>query len=612
MSVDASGSVSKNSVMGCSIKLWVGPLLAVVFMTSGGSADEPLASADQLQQLFADAWEHELREDPLFATHYGDRRYNHRLPSVTVADYERRLECERGFLDRWRAIDRDQLPPRQRISYDIFGRLKQDLVTEYEFQTYLMPITNRSGFHISFPDLPRDIPLARVEDYDNYIGRLGGFALYTAQHMELMRAGIAEQLTLPAVVLRSYEQPIKSQMVEDPTQSLLYKPFLEFPQAISAADRARLAEAGRQAIAESVVPAYRSFLEFMTQEYVPAARGQVGASALPRGREYYRHRVRQFTTLDLAPEEVHETGLAEVARLRAEMLGIIEQVGFQGDFDAFVEFLRSEPRFYVDTSDQLLKEVGYVLKRMDGELPRLFKTLPRQPYGIREIPAFIAPSTTTAYYSPPAGDGSRAGYYYVNTFDLKSRPLYEIEALSFHEAVPGHHLQIALQQELGDLPPFQRFAGITAFVEGWALYAERLGLEVGFYQDPYSNFGRLSYEMWRACRLVVDTGIHYMGWSREQAIDFMAANTALTRHNMTTEVDRYISWPGQALAYKIGELKIRKLREEAEQRLGERFDVREFHDAILRQGAVPLALLEELVKQYIETTLNRQQPIQAP
>jgi uncharacterized protein (DUF885 family) len=306
-----------------------------------------------------------------------------------------------------------------------------------------------------------------------------------------------------------------------------------------------------------------------------------------------------FTTLDITPEQVHETGQAEVRRIRDEMDAVIRKVGFAGDFKAFVEHLRSEPRFYAETPEQLLKEVTYVLKKMDGELPRLFKTLPRTPYGIREVPAYLAPKTTTAYYQQPAGDGSQAGFYYINTYNLKARPLYEIEALSLHEAVPGHHLQIAIQQELTGLPHFRRFANFTVFIEGWGLYAERLGLEVGFYDDPYRDFGRLTYEMWRACRLVVDTGMHYLGWTREQAIQFMEQNTALSMHNIQAEVDRYISWPGQALAYKIGELKIRELRQLAERELGDKFDVREFHDVVLSGGALPLTVLQENVTSYI-------------
>jgi uncharacterized protein (DUF885 family) len=306
-----------------------------------------------------------------------------------------------------------------------------------------------------------------------------------------------------------------------------------------------------------------------------------------------------FTTLDLSPEQVHATGQAEVERIRREMDAVIQGVGFHGDLASFLEHLRSEPRFYATSPEQLLKEVTFVLKKVDGELPKLFKTLPRTPYGIRTVPSYLAPKTTTAYYQQPAGDGSQAGFYFVNTYNLKSRPLYEIEALSLHEAVPGHHLQIALQQELVGLPQFRRFAGVTAFVEGWGLYAERLGREIGCYQDPYSDFGRLTYEMWRACRLVVDTGMHYFGWSREQAIQFMARNTALSMHNITAEVDRYISWPGQALAYKTGELKIRELRSLAENELKQRFDIREFHDAVLGAGAVPLTVLEDNVRQYI-------------
>jgi uncharacterized protein (DUF885 family) len=343
----------------------------------------------------------------------------------------------------------------------------------------------------------------------------------------------------------------------------------------------------------------------MEREYLPAARGSIGASALPNGREFYRHRVKRFTTLDLTPEEVHQRGLAEVQRIRGEMEAVIKKTGFQGDFAAFVAHLRSEPRFYASSPEQLLKEVAYVLKRMDGQLPKLFGKLPRTPYGIREVPPYIASRTTTAYYMPPLGDGTQAGFYYVNTYDLKSRPLYEIEALSLHEAVPGHHLQLALQQEMTELPKFRRFADVTAFIEGWGLYAERLGLETGFYEDPYSNFGRLSYEMWRACRLVADTGMHYLGWTREQSIEFMAANTALTLHNIRAEVDRYIAWPGQALAYKTGELKIRELRSLAEQELGPRFDVRAFHDVVLGNGSVPLDVLDDNVRRWLKSAISQ-------
>jgi uncharacterized protein (DUF885 family) len=415
-----------------------------------------------------------------------------------------------------------------------------------------------------------------------------------------MREGIWRERTLPSIVLEGYRPVIESHIVSDPAQSLLFKPLRDFPPTVPAADRPRLVESARQAITESVVPGYRKFLKFMKDDYVPAGRTSIGASALPDGRDFYRHRVHRFTTLDVTPDEVHQIGLSEVQRIRDEMLQIIRRVKFDGDFAEFIEFLRTDSQFYATSPEALMKEVSVVLKKMDGRLPSLFKTLPRMPYGIRPVPDYIAPRTTTAYYQRPAGDGTRAGFYYVNTFDLKSRPLYEVEALSLHEAVPGHHLQIALQQELTDLPAFRRYTGFTAFIEGWGLYAERLGLEAGFYEDPYSDFGRLTYEMWRACRLVVDTGVHYFGWTREQAIDFMAQNTALSMHNIRSEVDRYIAWPGQALAYKMGELKIRELRDRAEERLGDRFDVREFHEVVLGSGGVPLDVLEANVDAYIE------------
>ena len=590
--------------MSRSIKLL--PIVALLGALLASSADAGFAqqaeASARLERLFAEAWEFALQENPLFATQVGDRRYNDRLPSVTVSDYQRRLVKQLSFLQRLDAIDKSSLSESERTSYDIFKRLGEDQVGELEFRSYLIPITNRNGFHVSFPQLPRRVPLRTVEDYENYIARLNAFSTYAQQHIDLMRIGVREGYTLPGVVLEGYEDAIDPHIVDEAAQSLLFEPFQGFPETIPPEDRERLTEAGILAITESVVPGYRAFGEFMRAEYYASAREEIGASALPNGRAYYEHRVRRFTTLDdRTPEEVHQIGLTEVARIRGGMDEIIAEVGFEGDFEAFVRFLRTDPRFYVETPEELMEKTARVLKKMDGQLPRLFGALPRMPYGMRPVPDFIAPKTTTAYYNRPAGDGTQAGFYYINTYDLSSRPLYEIEALSLHEAVPGHHLQIALQQELEGLPDFRRFAGFTAFVEGWALYAERLGLEVGFYEDPYSNFGRLTYEMWRACRLVVDPGMHYLGWTRQQAIDFMAENSALSLHNITTEVDRYIAWPGQAVAYKTGELKIRELRERAELQLGDRFDVREFHDVVLGSGSVPLSVLESNVEEYIAT-----------
>lgn len=578
------------------------PLLAALALAAPAAAQTP---SEALHSLFAEEWEVRLRETPLFATTVGDTRYSDRLDPVAPADHARRAEQDRGFLARLRAIPRDALAPGERVSYDVFERQKREDLEEYGLGLHRIPITNREGFHTDFPQLPDRVPLRSVEDYERYVARLAAFRGWVGEHVELMREGVRTGMVLPRHSLEGIEQTIEPHLVDDPERSLLWAPFTRFPAGVPEAERARLAAAGRDAIRGSVVPGYRDFLAFLRAEYVPAARATIGASELPNGRELYAQRVRAYTTLELTPDEVHATGLAEVARIRAEMEAVIRRTGFEGSFAEFVQFLRTDPRFYVDTPGALLERTALVLKRMDGELPRLFGRLPRMSYGIRPIPDYIAPRTTTAYYSRPAGDGTRAGFYWVNTYDLPSRPTYEIEALSLHEAVPGHHLQIALQQELEGLPEFRRFAGSTAFVEGWALYAEKLGAEVGFYTDPYSDFGRLTYEMWRATRLVVDTGIHWKGWTRRQAVDFMAGNTALTLLNVGNEVDRYIAWPGQAVAYKTGEMTISALRREAEAALGPRFDVRAFHDVVLGSGAVPLSVLEENVRAWIAGSETR-------
>ncbi len=565
------------------------------------AAEQSAGRADaEFLALLEEHWETQLREFPQFASETGEERYNHLLDDNSAEAFPRRLAAWKAFLARQQAIDPAQLSREHRLTHAILGRELANNIAEIELETHLIPITNRWGFHIEFPELHQRMPFRHVRDFENYIARLCAFHRSAEENMALLRRGIEGGRTLPAVVLEGFEETIEAHIVEDPQQSLLYTPLRAMPEQISEAEQARLRAEAEAAIRESVVPAYREFLAFMEKEYIPSARGTLGATALPGGRELYAHRVRQYTTLEaITPAEIHEIGLAEVARIRREMQDVITTTEFKGSFAEFTEHLRTDPKFYAETPEQLMKEVAYVLKRMDGELPKLFKHLPRTPYGIRPVPEYLAPRTTTAYYQAPTGDGRTAGIYYVNTFNLKSRPLYEIEALSLHEAVPGHHLQLALQQEQENLPPLRRYSGFTVFVEGWALYAERLGLEAGFYRDPYSQFGRLSYEMWRACRLVVDTGIHNQGWTREQAIAYLAENTALARHNIEAEVDRYISWPGQALAYKIGELKIRELRRRAEELLGPRFDLRDFHHALLQNGALPLDLLEQEVEAYI-------------
>ena len=557
------------------------------------------AASSELQGLFDEDWEFSLRERPLFATYVGDHRFDDKLGSVTLADQERRNEQAKEFLRRLNEIDRGALSSDEQLNHDIFKIRKENAITTYEFCPYLMPVNKKGGFHSGFAQLPDRVPLNTPKDYENYIARLKAFEPFVDEHIELMRVGMSRGYVPPQVVLEGVEETIKPHIPDEPDKSPLFKAFEKFPEGMDEAERKRLTEDGREAIRDSVIPDYRRLLEFVEKEYAKAGREGISISSLPNGRAYYEHLVRRFTTLDMTPKQVHDTGLAEVRRLREEMDNIIKKVEFDGNFHQFTEFLRTDKRFYVDDPKDLMKETAYILKKMDGELPKLFKTLPRMPYGIKPVPDYTAPNATTAYYSPSPGDGSRAGYYYVNTYDLGSRPLYEMEALSLHEAVPGHHLQLALQHELEGMPQFRRFGGFTAFVEGWALYAEHLGLEVGFYEDPYSDFGRLTYQMWRACRLVVDTGIHYFDWDRQRAVDFMAENTGLPVLNINTEVDRYIAHPGQAIAYKIGELKVSELRRLAEQELGKSFDRREFHDVVLRNGAIPLKVLEANVKKWL-------------
>ncbi len=566
------------------------------------AVSEPISGTGTVSifnQLIADQWEAWMRWDPLFATSCGDHRFNDLLPAAGEEHYVSWRTQLAVFRQRLQMVDCRALPPADRLNCEIFARMLDFEIAGLDYHGYRLPISKAGGFHMYFPDLYLSSPFGSVRDYENYLARLEALPRYFNESIDLLRLGLRTGYVPPRVTLDGVDESLRAQIVTDPVSSIFYKPFESFPFSVSGVDRERLTAAAQNAITGSVVPAYQALLQFLVTAYVPGSRAGIAALDLPDGRAYYQDRIRFFTTLDLSPEDIHATGQSEVKRIRAEMDSVIRKTGFKGDFGAFIEFLRKDPRFYVTTPEALLEKSALVLKRMDGELPRLFKTLPRLPYGIREIPAFSAPGQTAAYYQPGTGDGTVAGNYYVNTYDLASRPLYEIEALSLHEAVPGHHLQIALQQELGDLPNFRRFTGFTSFVEGWALYSERLGMEVGFYHDPYSNFGRLSYEMWRACRLVVDTGMHALGWTRQQAIDFMAENTSSTLLNITNEVDRYIAWPGQALAYKLGELKIRELRALAEKELDARFNLREFHDVVLLGGAVPLDVLEVRVREWV-------------
>jgi uncharacterized protein (DUF885 family) len=577
-------------------------LLTVITATSlvvPGCSDG-VGERSKLYELFEREWEARLADDPLLAMYVGDHRFGDRLPSVGVEDLSRQAERDREFLEELERIDLERLGEDDRINAMILERQLRDRIAGFDFGAYQIPLNADSGFHTAFARLPNEMPFVTVADYESYIARLRGFPDYVDQHVANMRAGLERGFTLPRVVLDGIQVGFESHVVRDASESLFYAPFERFPTTVAHTEHPRLRDAARAAIMEGVVPGYRKLLQFMLDEYIPGARESIGASELPRGREYYAQRVNYFTTLNLTPEEIHEIGVAEVARIHGEMLQVIDRVGFDGSFAEFLEFLRTDPRFYAQTPQELLERASFIAKKMDGKLPSLFKTLPRLPYGVAPVPDHLAPKYTAGRYVSPAMGSKQPGYYWVNTYRLEMRPLYALEALTLHEAVPGHHLQGALATEQAQQPPFRRFDYISAYGEGWGLYSEWLGLEAGFYADPYSEFGRLTYEMWRACRLVVDTGLHAMGWTRDRAMDYLASNTALSLHEVRTETDRYISWPGQALAYKIGELKIRQLRREAEQALGEGFDVREFHDVVLLSGSVPLPVLEEQVRRYLD------------
>lgn len=555
--------------------------------------------AETLRVLFDRWWELALKENPLFATSVGRHEYDHLLPFNRPEDLERRHGQAKAFLAELLEIDRSKLPADDAVSYDMFRRRLEDAIAEYELGDDQLPINADSGFHTSFARLPKEMPLRTAKDYENYISRLRAWPRFVREQIALMRTGLRRGMTVPRVTLEGYDRTIAAHVVDDPAKSVFWEPFAKFPPSVPASEHERLRNEGRTAVMEGAVAGYREFLDFFRKEYFPGARTTLGAYQLPNGRAFYAQKVRSFTTLDLAPEEIHEIGLAEVERIAGEMNAVMKQVGFEGDLAAFLKFLRTDPRFYAKTPEELLARAAWIAKRMDGKLPALFGRLPRLPYTVEPVPDDLAPKYTTGrYVSAPEGS-TQPGIYWVNTYKLDSRPLYNLEALTLHEAVPGHHLQIALSRELENLPNFRRYSYISAFGEGWGLYSEYLGIEAGFYTDPYSNFGRLSYEMWRACRLVVDTGIHAMGWTRQQAIDYLASRAALPLHEVQTEIDRYISWPGQALAYKLGELKIRELRRRATEALGTRFDVREFHDVVLGSGAVPLSVLESNVERWL-------------
>jgi prolyl oligopeptidase len=578
-------------------------LLAVLMTVNLSGMDTPPVNAPadtdgELQALFREAWDHELQNDPVEASVLGDRRWNDRWADLSLEAIRAHQAFESRLLERASRFDATAIPTSQRLNLDLFIRLYRDRVAAHAFPFHLLPINHQKGVQ-TFGQISQLLRFETVKDYEDWIARLERLPECIDQSIALMSEGIERRLVYPRVIMDRVPAQVDALLVDDPSRSEFYRPFLAFPDEIAATDRTRLSQRAQTVIAESVIPGFRKLRAFLVERYLPAAPAHVGLWQYPDGDKQYAHFVRLHTTTSLTPEQIHELGMAEVKRIRTEMQAIIDELGFKGSFADFLKFLRSDPRFYYRSPQELLDAYRAMSKRIDPTLVKLFGRLPRTPYGVVPVPDSIAPDTTTAYYQQPADDGSRAGLYYVNLYKPEARPKYEMMALSLHEAVPGHHLQVALAQEMGDLPEFRRHAGFTAFVEGWGLYAEYLGEELDLYDDAYSRFGRLTYEMWRAVRLVVDTGMHSKRWTRQQAIDFFLDNAAKQPLDVVNEIDRYIVWPGQALAYKIGELKIKELRARAKRELGDRFDVRAFHDAVLEQGAVPLDVLDKHVAAWI-------------
>ena len=581
------------------------PILALILLTA---ASGPVAAGEagggaarDLHQLFETEWERGLRESPVRASYLGDRRYDDRWPDLSDAALAASHAADAGVLEALARIPADALDPDDRLNRELFARQYRAEIDSWQWGLRFLPITQRRGIQ-SAHQLAEVLPFQSVRDYEQWIVRLQGVDTYVDQTIALLREGLRRGLVQPRVIMERVPAQIAKQVVADPAASPYYAPLTRMPEAIPAAEQERLRAAARRAIEQEVVPAYRRLQAFFDGEYLPSCRDSVGIWDTPGGAEWYQQRIRWFTTTELTADEIHEIGLREVARIRGEMEKVIGRVGFRGSFQEFLQFLRTDPQFRYTDPDQLLEAYLAMSKRVDPLLPQYFGRLPRMPYGVRPIPMESAPDTTTAYYQAPSLDGRRAGYYYVNLYRPEERPTYEIPVLTIHEAVPGHHLQIALAQELGEQPAFRRDFEATAFIEGWALYSESLGEEMGFYDDPYAKFGQLTYEMWRAVRLVVDTGLHHKRWSREQAIEYFKANAAKTELDIVNEIDRYISWPGQALAYKIGELRIKELRARATEALGPKFDIRAFHDVVLGSGPIPLDVLEANVDRWVEAT----------
>ena len=548
--------------------------------------------ADSFRSLLDDHWAASVEEKIYFRNDPDAWRMDGKLSEHTTEARLRRHQFNDSVLKRLESIDPGQLDAKDRISYQVFLYERETERDSYAQFDHFFPFTSLFGYHTYFAEAPANMSFLTAEDYDDYLISLGDFPRYNDEHIAVLEEAIEAEYTHYCESIRHYAETIESHIVEDPKESALFVPFEQFPASFTEETTAAYASKGLALIEENIVPGYRKLLHFFESEYLPNCRSKVGITALPGGADYYQYLIRYFTTTDMTPKEVHDLGLAEVERIRGEMQTIIDSVGFEGDFKAFLDYLRAEPSFYAKTVEELLGRAALIAKTAEGELPKFFTLLPRGTYSIRANP------NRGTFYMPASGDGTTSGTYFVGTKDLNSQPFYTLESLTLHEGVPGHHLQSALAMEIG-LPAFRRTLYHSAYGEGWGLYSERLGKEMGFYQDPYNDFGRLTYEAWRACRLVVDTGMHAFGWTRREAIDYMLENTAVSELDANDEIDRYITWPAQALSYKIGELKIRELRAYAEAELGPAFDLRKFHDAVVGNGSLPIAVLEALVHDWV-------------
>jgi uncharacterized protein (DUF885 family) len=582
----------------------VAPPLFLGFLLSASGfvlASEPTA-AQRFGAFLAQDWERQMRESPTWASSLGDRRYNDRWEDLSLPAIEQRHRADLASIDALRSIPREQLPPGDRLNYDLFLRMRATDVAEHALGLWLgTPVDAYRGLPASVLGVPQTLRFETERDYRDWLARLETMPVLIEQYRGILQEGVRRKITQPRIVAARIPDRIGDLLGDEPTRSPFYEPFKRFPASIEAATQEQLRDSAAVAVRDRVNPAWRKIKRYIEAEYLPAARDEVGLWAIAGGDAAYAFLVRKFTTVDnLTPEQVHQIGLDEVARIRKRMEAVKDKVGFRGTLREFLDHLRTDPKFFYEHGEELLRSTETLAKgRIDPLLPRLFRRVPRMGYGLRAIPAATAPLQPAGYYLPPAEDGSRGGYYYVNTYAPASRPKWAMTALSLHEAVPGHHFQVALAMEMTDRPNFRGHLGFGAYTEGWALYAEHLGYELGLYDDPYNEMGALTFEMWRAIRLVVDTGIHHKRWTRQQAIDYFMENGSQTLLDIETEVDRYITWPGQALGYKIGEIRIKALRAKAEQELGARFDLKEFHDVVLSPGAVPLDVLERIVNEWI-------------